>query len=81
METNFTDLPETKKRVLIAEDDFKVSLFMPFERVEQSRDRKTGGTGLGLAICSSIVNSLGGGIEARNLNPGFEVCISIPAQS
>lgn len=52
-------------------------IFMQFERVDASRDRKTGGSGLGLAICKSIVTSLGGSIEARNLNPGFEIRIRL----
>jgi len=56
-------------------------IFLPFERVETSRDRESGGTGLGLALCRSIVNNLGGQIEARNLHPGFEVCISLPSGS
>lgn len=55
-------------------------IFQPFERTDESRNRNGGGTGLGLAICSTIVEHLGGKITARNLTPGFEVCISLPAQ-
>lgn len=54
-------------------------IFQPFERTDESRNRNAGGTGLGLAICSTIVEHLGGKITARNLTPGFEVCISLPA--
>ena len=54
-------------------------IFQPFERTDESRNRNAGGTGLGLAICSTIVEHLGGKITARNLTPGFEVCISLPS--
>jgi two-component system sensor histidine kinase CpxA len=60
-------------------DELIHRIFLPFERVEESRDRTTGGTGLGLAICKSIVNNLGGTIEARNLKPGFDICIRLRA--
>jgi signal transduction histidine kinase len=51
------------------------SVFLPFYRVEASRNRETGGTGLGLAIAQQLVSALrgtltlanrdGGGLEAR----------------
>lgn len=58
----------------IPEEHLK-SVFLPFYRVEASRNRETGGTGLGLAIAQQLVNALrgtltltnrdGGGLEAR----------------
>jgi len=51
------------------------SVFLPFYRIEPSRNRETGGTGLGLAIAQQLVSALrgtltlanrdGGGLEAR----------------
>jgi signal transduction histidine kinase len=56
-------------------DEHLKSVFLPFYRVEASRNRETGGTGLGLAIAQQLVNALrgtltlanrdGGGLEAR----------------
>ncbi|WP_247778454.1 ATP-binding protein [Bradyrhizobium sp. 170] len=58
----------------IPEEHLK-SVFLPFYRVEASRNRETGGTGLGLAIAQQLVSALrgtltlanrdGGGLEAR----------------
>ncbi len=42
------------------------SVFEPFHRLEQSRNRETGGTGLGLAIALSIARAHGGQIVLRN---------------
>ena len=51
------------------------SVFLPFYRIEASRNRETGGTGLGLAIAQQLANAVratltlanrdGGGLEAR----------------
>jgi signal transduction histidine kinase len=51
------------------------SVFLPFYRIEASRNRETGGTGLGLAIAQQLASALrgtltlanrdGGGLEAR----------------
>jgi signal transduction histidine kinase len=56
-------------------DEHLKSVFLPFYRVEASRNRETGGTGLGLAIAQQLANALrgtlrlanrdGGGLEAR----------------
>ena len=55
------------------------SVFLPYFRVEKSRNRNTGGVGLGLTVVQAIVqghggeimlkNSPGGGLEARVLLP------------
>jgi two-component system sensor histidine kinase CpxA len=55
-------------------------LFDPFYRVDLARARETGGSGLGLAIVKSCINSCGGKVSCRNLQPrGFEVSIRLPA--
>ncbi len=56
-------------------DEHLKSVFLPFFRVEASRNRETGGTGLGLAIAQQLASALrgtltlanrdGGGLEAR----------------
>jgi signal transduction histidine kinase len=56
-------------------DEHLKSVFLPFYRVEASRNRETGGTGLGLAIAQQLASTLrgtltlanreGGGLEAR----------------
>ncbi len=56
-------------------DEHLKSVFLPFYRVEASRNRETGGTGLGLAIAQQLARALrgtltlanrdGGGLEAR----------------
>jgi signal transduction histidine kinase len=56
-------------------DEHMKSVFLPFYRIEASRNRETGGTGLGLAIAQQLASALrgtltlanrdGGGLEAR----------------
>jgi two-component system sensor histidine kinase CpxA len=56
------------------------SIFRPFHRVGDARDRATGGTGLGLAIAQRAVLTHGGTIVARNAEGGgLEVEIRLPA--
>jgi two-component system, OmpR family, sensor histidine kinase CpxA len=53
-------------------------LFDPFYRADASRDRETGGVGLGLAIVKTCIESCGGAVSCRNLEPaGLEVTIRL----
>lgn len=53
------------------------NLFIPFYRLGEARDRKTGGTGLGLAIARRAVVAHKGAISARNVSGGLEVEIAL----
>jgi signal transduction histidine kinase len=56
------------------------SIFEPFYRVEDSRDRATGGTGLGLSITERAVRAHGGSVRAHNDPSGglvIELCLPI----
>jgi two-component system sensor histidine kinase CpxA len=53
-------------------------IFDPFYRADASRDRETGGVGLGLAIVKTCVESCGGAVSCRNLEPsGLEVTMRL----
>mgnify|MGYP002700324191 FL=1 len=54
------------------------SVFEPFVRLEQSRNRQTGGIGLGLSIARQIIRSHGGEVVLVNLQPGLKVVVSLP---
>lgn len=55
------------------------SLFDPFFRTDQSRQRETGGSGLGLAICKSIVHAHEGVIQADHSSlGGLKILITLP---
>ncbi len=45
-------------------------LFIPFYRVEDDRDRKSGGTGIGLAIAERAIRLHNGSIKAENRSDG-----------
>ncbi len=53
----------------IPEEAFE-RVFMPFERMEDSRNRETGGIGLGLSIARSILRSHGGDVTLHNRPAG-----------
>jgi two-component system sensor histidine kinase CpxA len=46
-----------------------VSIFQPFYRVADARDRQSGGSGLGLAIADRVIRIHGGTIRAENASP------------
>jgi two-component system sensor histidine kinase CpxA len=59
-------------------EEYLDRLFEPFFRPEPSRDSDSGGVGLGLAIVKTCVESCGGTVTARNLQPkGFAVTMRI----
>jgi len=54
-------------------------IFLPFFRVSNARERKTGGTGLGLAIAERAVHLHHGALKAANApDGGFAVTILLP---
>ena len=54
-------------------------LFLPFYRVDATRDRNTGGVGLGLSIAERAVRLHGGSVVAHNGQPhGLVVRIELP---
>jgi two-component system sensor histidine kinase CpxA len=54
-------------------------MFVPFYRVDEARDRRSGGAGLGLAITRQIVILHGGSIRAANREAGgLEMRITLP---
>jgi len=54
-------------------------IFMPFYRIDDARDRRTGGTGLGLAIVRSCIEACGGKVTAANRQPGLEIILTLPS--
>jgi two-component system sensor histidine kinase CpxA len=61
-------------------DEHLESLFEPFSRVTEARERSTGGAGLGLAIARRAIEIHDGTITARNHpDGGLEVSIRLPS--
>ncbi|WP_394560081.1 ATP-binding protein [Aquipseudomonas alcaligenes] len=58
--------------------DAQEQVFMPFYRLEDSRNRDTGGLGLGLSIARSIVRHHGGDIRLSNSHSGLQALIVLP---
>ncbi|WP_163134027.1 ATP-binding protein [Agarivorans sp. Alg241-V36] len=57
------------------------SIFRPFYRSGEARDRDSGGVGLGLAIAESAIRQHGGSISASNHSlKGLEVSLRLPLQ-
>jgi two-component system sensor histidine kinase CpxA len=58
------------------------TIFHPFYRVEEARDRISGGVGLGLSITDRAVRGHGGTVQARNAaDGGLSIEIRLPLQS
>lgn len=56
------------------------SIFQPFYRVSDARDRKTGGAGLGLAIADRAIRLHGGSVSAINApEGGLIIRMTLPA--
>ena len=54
-------------------------VFLPYYRVERSRNRNTGGVGLGLTVAQAIVHTHGGTIALTNRQVGgLEVLVTLP---
>jgi signal transduction histidine kinase len=54
-------------------------VFLPYYRLEKSRNRNTGGVGLGLTVAQAIIRGHGGEILLRNRpNGGLEVRVTLP---
>ena len=58
------------------------NVFLPYYRVEKSRNRNTGGVGLGLTVVQTIVQGHGGEVTLKNLpTGGLEVRVLLPVAS
>jgi signal transduction histidine kinase len=50
-----------------------------FYRADAARQRSTGGVGLGLYLCRLVAQAHGGTLRIRNVPPGLELTLSLPA--
>jgi signal transduction histidine kinase len=79
-------LRETQRYVIVVQDHGPGipehalgDVFLPYYRVEKSRNRNTGGVGLGLTVVQAIVQGHGGEVVLRNLpTRGLEARIILP---
>ena len=56
-------------------------IFEPFYRAQNELTRTQKGTGIGLSLVRGLVTRMHGTVQGRNLAPGFEVCVTLPAAS
>lgn len=54
-------------------------IFEPFYRGQNELTRTQKGTGIGLSLVRGLVARMHGSVQARNLAPGFEVRVTLPA--
>jgi signal transduction histidine kinase len=60
-------------------DHALANVFLPYYRLEKSRNRNTGGVGLGLSVAQAIVHGHGGEIKLRSPRQGgLEARIALP---
>ncbi|MFG6439651.1 ATP-binding protein [Roseateles sp. LKC17W] len=52
-------------------------LGQPFYRPDEARTRHGGGVGLGLCLCRLVAEAHGSRLELRNVEPGFEVSLTL----
>jgi signal transduction histidine kinase len=58
------------------------NVFLPYYRLEKSRNRNTGGVGLGLTVVQAIVQGHGGEVMLKNLpSGGLEARVLLPVAS
>jgi signal transduction histidine kinase len=63
-------------------DKLLENVFLPYYRVEKSRNRSTGGVGLGLTVALAIVHGHGGEITLRNSpEGGLEARVTLPPRN
>ncbi|AQS39261.1 signal transduction histidine kinase [Shewanella psychrophila] len=63
----------------IAKEDFD-TIFIPFSRLDKSRNQQTGGLGLGLAIAKSATKRMSGELSvSRNPEGGARFCCRLPS--
>jgi signal transduction histidine kinase len=61
------------------DDGQLAAIFEPFYRAQNELTRTQQGTGIGLALVRGLVARMHGRVEGRNLQPGFEVRVTLPA--
>jgi signal transduction histidine kinase len=54
-------------------------IFEPFYRAQNELTRTQKGTGIGLSLVRGLVTRMQGTVQGRNLAPGFEVRVTLPA--
>jgi len=83
-------LRDTRAAVLVTVDDDGPGIpdgelervFEPFQRLDASRNRRTGGVGLGLAIVRQAVAREGGSVRLRNRpEGGLRAEVAIPRRA
>jgi len=65
----------------IPEKEFE-QVFLPFYRIENSRNLETGGVGLGLSVSRTIIQSSGGEITLKNISEGgLLITVDLPSEN
>jgi signal transduction histidine kinase len=56
-------------------------IFEPFYRAQNELTRTQKGTGIGLSLVRGLVTRMHGTVQGKNLTPGFEIRVTLPAAS